>query len=102
MLVAVATLDRGGPEARVSPEFGHAPTFTLVEVEGGKAKRWEVILNPASSLQHGRGPLVAKSLSDKGVKMVVSGEVGPGASELLKAFGIEIRIVEPEGGSKRF
>jgi predicted Fe-Mo cluster-binding NifX family protein len=95
MLVAVATVGRGGPEARVSPEFGHAPTFTLVEVEGGRAKGWEVIPNPASNLPHGRGPLVAKSLADRGVRMVVSGEVGPGASELLRAMGIEVKIVEP-------
>jgi len=50
MLVAVATLDREGPEARVSPEFG--------------------------------------------------GEVGLGPRSSLKAFGIEIRTVEPEGGQR--
>jgi predicted Fe-Mo cluster-binding NifX family protein len=38
---------------------------------------------------------VAKSLADRGVRMVVSGEVGPGASELLRALGIEVKIVEP-------
>lgn len=90
MLVAVASR-----EGRVSPEFGHAPTFTLVEVEEGRIRRQEVIPNPASSLQHGRGPVVAKALADRGVKMVVSGEIGPGASELLRAFGVEVRLAKP-------
>jgi hypothetical protein len=40
----------------------------------------------ASDLRHGAGPIVAKTLKDKGVGLIVSGELGPGASTLLETI----------------
>ncbi|MEM3819519.1 MAG: NifB/NifX family molybdenum-iron cluster-binding protein [Nitrososphaerota archaeon] len=93
--IAIATNGDRGLQDYVSPEFGHARTFTIVEVEDGKIKNIEVIDNPAKNLGHGRGPIVAKSLGDKGVSMVISGEIGPGASVILDQLGIRRLIVKP-------
>ncbi|MGC8961983.1 MAG: NifB/NifX family molybdenum-iron cluster-binding protein, partial [Candidatus Bathyarchaeia archaeon] len=87
--VAASTTGYKGLEDAIN-EFGGSKTFTIIDVEGGKVKNIEVVENPSATLSHGRGPIAAKSLSDKRVDIVISGEVGPGASAMLKELGIEI------------
>lgn len=62
--VAVATAGDKGLKDVVSYEFGHSRTFTIVDIENGKIEHVEVIKNPATSLSHGKGPVVAKHLAD--------------------------------------
>ncbi len=93
--IAVATMGNKGLEDIVSPEFGHSRTFTLIELEDGKVVKVDVIENPAKNIAHGRGPIVAKSLADKNVETIISGEVGPGASTILEQLGVKILIVKP-------
>ncbi|MEM2864849.1 MAG: NifB/NifX family molybdenum-iron cluster-binding protein [Candidatus Bathyarchaeia archaeon] len=70
-------------------EFGCSKTFTIIEVEKGDVKKVEVMENPAATLSHGRGPVAAKNLVEKEVDVVIAGEIGPGASAMLKELGIE-------------
>ncbi|MDI6805953.1 MAG: NifB/NifX family molybdenum-iron cluster-binding protein, partial [Candidatus Bathyarchaeia archaeon] len=70
--------------------FGHAKTFTIIDIKDGSVKNVEVMQNPAASLSHGKGPVVAKYLAEKKVKIVISGEVGPGASTMLNELSIKI------------
>ncbi|MEM1538058.1 MAG: NifB/NifX family molybdenum-iron cluster-binding protein [Candidatus Nezhaarchaeales archaeon] len=93
--IAFATTGTKGIEDDVSHEFGRSKTFTVVDIEGGKVKSVKVIQNPATTLSHGKGPVVAKYLSDLQVNMVVSGEFGPGASILLNELKITKLIVKP-------
>jgi len=93
--IAVATVGYGGLEDHVSSEFGHSKTFTIVEVEDGIVRDVKVIDNPAGPMSHGRGPVVAKKISDMGVEVVISGELGPGASMMLQEMGISRVIVKP-------
>ncbi len=95
MKIAIATLGDKGLQDTVSPEFGHSKTFTIVEIEDGKVKNVEVMNNPAEGLTHKRGPVIAKRLANKGVGMVISGEIGPGASRALEQLGIRMLIVRP-------
>lgn len=88
--VAVTTKGNKGLEDTVSHEFGHAKTFTIIDIQDGMVKNVEVIENPAGSLSHGKGPVVAKYLADMKVNMVISGEVGPGASTMLNELKIKI------------
>jgi len=46
-------------------------------------------------MTHGRGPVVAKRISDMSVEVVISGELGPGASMILQELGISRIIVKP-------
>jgi predicted Fe-Mo cluster-binding NifX family protein len=92
--VAVATTGNKGLEDEVSHEFGHTKTFTIIDIQDGKVKNVKVIENPAASLSHGKGPVAAKYLADIKVNIVVSGEVGPGASTMLNELKIKTLTVK--------
>jgi predicted Fe-Mo cluster-binding NifX family protein len=92
--VAVATTGNKGLEDEVSHEFVHTKTFTIIDIQDGKVKNVKVIKNPAALLSHGKGPVVAKYLADMKVNMVVSGEVGPGASTMLNELKIKTLTVK--------
>jgi predicted Fe-Mo cluster-binding NifX family protein len=95
MKIAVPTEGSRGIRDVVSTVFSKAPTFTFIDILDGKVKTVEVEDNIASNLKQGSGPIVAKTLQDKGVKAVIVGELGPGASTLLDFSGIKALRVEP-------
>jgi len=87
--IAVATKKHKGLEDVVSEVFGKAKTFTIVDIEDGEVKNVQVIDNPAASYEYGSGPVAVKTLADLKVKLVISGELGPGASSLLEQHNIK-------------
>ena len=93
--VAIPTKGKGGLEDVVSEVFGRANTFTVVDMEDDVIKNVKVLKNPAVSYQHGAGPIVVKMLIDSGVNVVLSGELGPGASALLEQRNIMMIAVKP-------
>jgi len=93
--IAVATEKHKGLEDVVSEVFGKAKTFTIVDIEDGEAKNVQVIDNPAASYEYGSGPVAVKTLADLKVKLVISGELGPGASGLLEHYKISQLSVKP-------
>lgn len=93
--IAVATNGDKGIQDLVSHEFGHSRTFTIMDIEGGVIRNMEVIENPAKNVLHGRGPIVGKSLANKGVEVVITSEIGPGASAILEQLGVKIIITNP-------
>jgi len=95
MIVAVPTEGDRGIRDRVSGVFAKAPYFTFVEVVGGKRTGVTVEENEASGLSQGTGPLVMKNLKDKGVDVVLAGDIGPGAKTLMEIGGIGLSRIEP-------
>ena len=93
--IAVPTKTRAGLEDVVSEVFGKAKTFTVVDVEDGEVKNVQVIDNPAASYEYGAGPVAVKTLADLKVNLVISVELGPGASSLLEHYGINRFSVKP-------
>ncbi len=90
MKVAVTT-QSGGIKDLVVPQFGRAPTFTIVELsESGEVKSVEVINNVATQQLSGAGVSSAQLMVDKGVKCVITGSVGPKAMDVLSSAGIKI------------
>jgi len=87
--IAVATKKHKGLEDVVSEVFGKAKTFTIVDIEDGEVKNMQVIDNPAASYEYGSGPVAVKTLADLKVNLVISGELGPGASNLLEQHNIK-------------
>ncbi len=81
--IAIATDGKDGLEDVVSNVFGRARTFTIVDAEDEKIVSLSVIENPALSYSHGAGPIAIKTLIDDKVEVVISNELGVGASELL-------------------
>lgn len=92
--VALPTCGRKGLRDTVSGVFSRAETFTIVDVVGGEPRTVEVEENKASGLSQGAGPIAVRSLKDKGVEAVLSGDLGPGASVLLETVGIKAIRVE--------
>jgi predicted Fe-Mo cluster-binding NifX family protein len=93
--IAVPTKMHKGLEDVVSEVFGKAKTFTIVDVEDGEVKNVQVIDNPAASYEYGSGPVAVKTLADLKVNLVISGELGPGASSLLEHHNIKKVSVKP-------
>jgi len=94
--IAVATVSDKGLEDSISHEFGHSKTFTIIDVEDGGVKSVEIIRNPAAVWWPcGRGLVVTNHLANMGVNMVVSGEIGSGASTMLNELGMGKVIVKP-------
>lgn len=92
--IAIPTKNHEELEDLVSEVFGKAKTFTIVDVEDGKVKNVQVMDNPASSYDHGSGPVAVKTLADKGVDWVLAGQLGPGASNILEHHNIGHITVE--------
>jgi predicted Fe-Mo cluster-binding NifX family protein len=74
-------------EAQVDPRFGRCQYFIIVDSE---TMQFEAIPNMAAGASGGAGIQAAQTIADKGVKVVITGNVGPNAFGALSAAGIEI------------
>lgn len=79
----------------VSEVFARASTFTIIDIVDGEVREVKVEENTASRLKQGTGPIVARNLKEKGVNVVIAGELGPGAATLLEMSGIRMVRVPP-------
>ncbi len=93
--IAVPTKDRKGLDDVVSEVFGKARFFTIIDVEDGEVKNVQIIDNPAASYEYGSGPIAVKTLADLKVNLVMTAELGPGASNLLDHHIIRRIAVKP-------
>ena len=98
MRLAFPTKSSKGRNDFVSDVFARAPTFTFITVKNGIPTETEVIQNEVADLTQGTGPLVARTMKNNKVDVVVSGEIGPGASSILET--LEIRMIRTETGIK--
>ncbi len=96
--IAVPTKKHTGLEDVVSEVFGKANTFSIVDIEDGGVKNVKVIDNPAASQDYGAGPVAVKTLADNEVNLVLAGQLGPGALNLLKHY--EIKHLEVKSNTK--
>ncbi len=89
MKIAVSTTN-GGLDDKVSDVFGRAVSFTIVDVENGDIKSVEVVRNDYAVRGGGAGIAVSQFLADKGVEVVITGNVGPNALSVLNSAGIKV------------
>ena len=73
--------------SEVSPQFGRCPQYLVVDTE---TMEFEVVQNTAVGSAHGAGIAAAQLVASKGVKVVLTGNVGPNAYSALTASGIKI------------
>lgn len=95
MRIAVPTKGTRGMSDVVSEVFAKAPTFTFVDVVDGKINDVRVEENASLHLTQGVGPVVMKTLKDKGIEVILACEVGPGAKTLMDMNNIGLVQVEP-------
>ena len=74
-------------EAQLDPRFGRCSYLVIVDSE---TMQFEAIPNTAAGATGGAGIQAAQTTVDKGVKVVITGNVGPNAFGALSAAGIEI------------
>jgi len=87
--IVVATTE-GGLDDRVSPVFGRAPTFTVVEVEGNEIRGSEVVANPFKDSGSGAGIQAAQLVAHRAHRAALAGNFGPNVSGVFSAAGIEL------------
>ncbi len=74
-------------DARVDTAFGRTPYFQIIDTE---SMAREVIENPAAAGGQGAGIAAAQLMADKGVQAILTGVVGPNASDALRACNITV------------
>jgi len=82
-----------GLDDTVAPRFARCPTFTLIDVEGGRIVNVEVRDNPYMAYPHGAGFAVAQFLANLGVNVVLAPMIGPNAQQALSSLGIRVQLV---------
>lgn len=83
-------------DSQVDPRFGRCQYFLIVNSETMESK---AIPNESSYAAHGAGIQAAQTVANSGVEMVITGNVGPNAFNVLSATGI--KIVTGASGSVR-
>ena len=73
--------------AAVDPRFGRSETFIIIDTD---TEQFEVIQNSGLNTMHGAGIQTAQLMSEKNVKKVITGAVGPNAYQTLQAAGIKM------------
>jgi predicted Fe-Mo cluster-binding NifX family protein len=86
----------GNLDAQVDPRFGRCPYFTIVDSE---TMEFNAISNDSTNAAHGAGIQAAQTVANMGIKVVITGNVGPNAFNVLSATGI--KIVTGASGSVR-
>ena len=74
-------------DAPVDPRFGRCQYFVIVDSE---TLEYEAMQNPSVGASGGAGIQAAQTVAGKGVGAVVTGNLGPNATQTLAASGIEM------------
>lgn len=93
MKIAVSATE-GNMDAMIDPRFGRCAYFMIVETEGtdknAKIKESEAVQNTATQAMRGAGVTAAQIVVNKGVNVVLTGNVGPNAFGALSQSGMKI------------
>jgi predicted Fe-Mo cluster-binding NifX family protein len=77
----------GNLDTTLDPRFGRCPYFVILDSE---TMQFETIPNIALSAVGGAGIQAAQVVASKGVKVLITGNVGPNAFQALSATGIKV------------
>jgi predicted Fe-Mo cluster-binding NifX family protein len=92
MLIAISTMSEY-PESLVHPQFGRCGWFVVFDET---RKLVKIIKNSYAAAETGAGIGCAQDLIQEGVKVVISGQVGPKAYEVLKKASMDIYLAPPD------
>jgi predicted Fe-Mo cluster-binding NifX family protein len=79
-------------ESEIDPKFGRCKYFIFYDTE---TNQYEVVENPWREAPKGAGTQAGQFVASKGTKILITGNVGPGAERVIMSAGI--KIVEAKG-----
>jgi len=81
------TAAAGDLNAQVDPRFGRSQYFVIVDSD---TMAFEAMANEAMNAPGGAGIQAAQAIVNKGVNVVISGNMGPNAFQVLSAAGVKV------------
>lgn len=90
MKVAFSLASNSSDDRVVAKRFGRAPAFLIVDTES----KSEYILANDDSVNsgHGAGTATSQRIIENGVQLIVSGDLGPKAQQVLEAASIKAQL----------
>ena len=79
----------GNLDTNVDSRFGRCPYFVIVDSE---TMEFTAVSNDSTNAAHGAGIQAAQTVANMGASVVITGNVGPNAFNVLSASGIKIVI----------
>ena len=73
----------------IDERFGRCRYFIIAEMTGNKLVGFKSIENKGAEESHGAGPKAAEQLGEQDVEAVITGSVGPNATDILGQLGIK-------------
>jgi len=89
MKIAISATGKG-LDSQVDERFGRCTNFVIVEIEGKKIKSIEDMENTATAQMGGAGITASQMVADRGIKAVITGNMGPRAFQVFEQLGIEV------------
>lgn len=77
-------------DSEVSYVFGRCPYYVIIELEDEEIKNFKPVKNVSAEQATGAGVIAAKTVAEQKVKAIITGNVGPRASSVLKQFNIQV------------
>ncbi len=79
-------------DSEVDSHFGRCEYFIIIKIKDNKIINSKAIKNTGLRYSHGVGISAAEIVGKSGAKIIVSGNFGPKAIDVLKQLGIKTRI----------
>ena len=86
MIVAISSTGTS-LESKVDPRFGRCPFFIIYNTDNDS---FEHVENQARQAMGGAGIQTGQMIAGRGVKAVITGNVGPNAFRVLAAAGVKV------------
>ncbi|OIO15243.1 hypothetical protein COV53_03710 [Candidatus Gottesmanbacteria bacterium CG11_big_fil_rev_8_21_14_0_20_37_11] len=77
-------------ESNISEVFGRCANFLIMEIEDKKVNGIEAIENTSINQLGGAGISAAQMVAEKGIKAVITGNIGPRALDVFRQFNIQV------------
>lgn len=88
MKIAISTYEENLNSA-IDQRFGRCRYFLIVDLDKKDVRHFEAVANKGNIQGHGAGIKAAEQLGELGIDAIITGQLGPNASEILKKLGIK-------------
>jgi len=86
MKIAVSVMENS-LDSQIDPRFGRCQYFLIVDSE---TMELEAVSNKGAIASGGAGIQAAQTIANKGVSVLITGDIGPNAFQILSPAGIKV------------